>query len=96
MLRFRCRTGHAWSAESLVTQQDTDIEEALWTALRVLEERAEMSRRLADMADAAGRGWSHEHFLAKAEDADRSAEPLRAVLRRESDQPPLPATAPGP
>ena len=50
VLRFRCRTGHAWSAESLVAQQDDDVEEALWTALRVLEERAEMSRRLADMA----------------------------------------------
>ena len=96
VLRFRCRTGHAWSAESLVTQQDGDVEEALWTALRVLEERAEMSRRLADMATSAGRGWSQEHFLSRAKDADRSAELLRAVLRHESDQPTLPTTASGP
>jgi two-component system, chemotaxis family, protein-glutamate methylesterase/glutaminase len=95
VLRFRCRTGHAWSAESLVAQQDNDVEEALWTALRVLEERAEMSRRLADLALTNGREWSQEHFLSRAADADRSAVLLRAVLRRESDQPPIPSTATG-
>lgn len=96
VLRFRCRTGHAWSAESLVAQQDTDVEEALWTALRVLEERAEMSRRLAVMATTNGREWSQDHFLSRASDADRSAELLRAVLRRESTQPTVPTTADGP
>jgi len=95
VLRFRCRTGHAWSAESLVAQQDTDVEEALWTALRVLEERGEMSRRLADMATTNGREWSQDHFLSRALDADRSAELLRAVLRRESEQPTIPTPAGG-
>lgn len=78
-----------------MAQQDGDVEEAIWTALRVLEERAEMSRRLADMAVEAGREWSQEHFDARAEAAERSAELLRAVLRREADQPPLPTTATG-
>ncbi len=96
VLRFRCRTGHAWSAESLLAQQDTDVEEALWTALRVLEERAEMSRRLADTATTHGREWSQEHFLSRASDADRSAQLLRAVLRRESAQPSVPTAASGP
>ena len=90
VLRFRCRTGHAWSAQSLVARQDGDVEEALWTALRVLVERAQMSRRLADLASTAGREWSQEHFTERAEDADRAAELLRAVLRREADVPSLP------
>ncbi len=93
VLRFRCRTGHAWSAESLVARQDGDVEDALWTALRVLEERGEMSRRLADMATESGRGWSQEHFLERAKEADRSAELLRAVLSREPEQPTLPTSA---
>ncbi len=96
VLRFRCRTRHAWSAESLVAQQDGDVEEAHRTALRVLEERAQMRRRLAETATAAGRGRSQEHFLSRAKDADRSAELLRAVLRQESDQPTLPTSASGP
>ena len=93
VLRFRCRTGHAWSAESLVAQQDGNVEEAIWTALRVLEERAEMSRRLAGMALENGREWSEDHFLRRADQADRSAELLRSVLRREADTPSLPTVA---
>ena len=93
VLRFRCRTGHAWSAENLVAQQDTDVEEALWTALRVLEERGEMSRKLAEQARQGSRDWSDEHFRRRAEEADRSAELLRAVLRREAALPDLPRVA---
>lgn len=96
ILRFRCRTGHAWTAESLVAQQDADVEEALWTALRVLEERGEMSRKLAEQADEGRRQWSSEHFRRRAEEASRSADLLRAVLRRESDLPALPRVTTSP
>jgi two-component system chemotaxis response regulator CheB len=91
--RFRCRTGHAWTAESLVAQQDVDVEAALWTAMRVLEERAEMSEKLAQSAVDAKREWSQEHFHRRASEARESADLLRAVLRRESQLPSLPQVA---
>lgn len=90
LLRFRCRVGHAWTAESLVAQQDDDIEAALWMAMRALEERAEVSRRLADSAAADQREWSQEHFRRRADEAESSAELLRSVLRREAQLPSLP------
>lgn len=96
LLRFRCRTGHAWSGESLVAQQDCDVEDALWTALRVLEERGEMSRRLAEQAARSRREWSTDHFSRRAQEAERSAELLRAVLRREAALPELPRAVGGP
>jgi hypothetical protein len=34
LLRFRCRTGHAYSAETLLATQSDAIEDALWIALR--------------------------------------------------------------
>jgi two-component system, chemotaxis family, protein-glutamate methylesterase/glutaminase len=38
ILRFRCHTGHAYSAETLVSAIDEGIEMAVWSAVRALEE----------------------------------------------------------
>jgi two-component system chemotaxis response regulator CheB len=45
-LRFRCRVGHAFSAESLFMAKRDALEAALWAAVVALEERADLSRRL--------------------------------------------------
>lgn len=37
--RFRCHTGHAFSAAALLAEQGEKIEETLWVALRMFEER---------------------------------------------------------
>lgn len=38
-LRFRCHTGHAYTAASLLAEQTKKIEETMWIALRMFEER---------------------------------------------------------
>jgi two-component system chemotaxis response regulator CheB len=50
LLRFRCRVGHAYSADSLSTAQGDGVEQALWAALRALEERAALAHRMAEKA----------------------------------------------
>src|SRR5262249_60078096 len=40
MMRFRCRVGHAWTADSLLAEQNETMGSALWKALRAREERA--------------------------------------------------------
>jgi two-component system, chemotaxis family, protein-glutamate methylesterase/glutaminase len=89
LLRFRCRTGHAWTADSLVAKQSDSLEEALWTALRVLEERIDISHRLADLALQNARPWSEGHFRDRAAEAGRSAEAIRAMLQHPPDEGPL-------
>ncbi|MFD0795374.1 chemotaxis protein CheB [Mucilaginibacter litoreus] len=37
--RYRCHTGHAYTAASLLAEQTAKIEETMWTALRMFEER---------------------------------------------------------
>ena len=47
LLRFRCRVGHAYTANELRVAISASTEDALWAAMRTLEERASLLRRLA-------------------------------------------------
>jgi two-component system, chemotaxis family, protein-glutamate methylesterase/glutaminase len=51
MLRFECRVGHSYTAATLNEEMHGAAEAALWAAVRALEEKAAMSRRLANSAD---------------------------------------------
>lgn len=77
MVRFRCRVGHAWSPESLITRQVADTEAALWTAIRTMEEEAAVQRRLAERAT----GLAAARHAERAAEAEFSAAAIRALLR---------------
>lgn len=82
LLRFRCRVGHAWGADILLQQQGLSVERALWIALRTLEEKADLSRRLADRAAAEGRPLTCEKFTQAAIETLDSARAIRALMER--------------
>jgi two-component system, chemotaxis family, protein-glutamate methylesterase/glutaminase len=46
--QFRCRVGHSYGPESLATELSAASEAALWAAVRALEEKAAMQRRIAE------------------------------------------------
>jgi two-component system chemotaxis response regulator CheB len=66
LLRYRCRVGHAFSQETLVAAQNDAVERALWVALRSLEEREALMRRLADNARRLGHDAVADLFEHKA------------------------------
>jgi two-component system, chemotaxis family, protein-glutamate methylesterase/glutaminase len=78
--RYRCRVGHGFSAESLLLSNRADVEMALWTAYRALEERAALLYRLADRAEERKAGFTSRHFRTEAVDTRRQAEVLRDLL----------------
>jgi two-component system, chemotaxis family, protein-glutamate methylesterase/glutaminase len=80
LVHFRCRVGHAYTAESLLAHQADQLEAALWTALRSLEEHAALSRRLASRATARGHSHSASSFTEQAMDAEHHASTIRNVL----------------
>ena len=80
LLRFRCRVGHAWSADSLIAQQSEAIEEALWTAFRALEESSALSRRLARRAHDRKQGQVAARFEDEALQMKGQADVIRKVL----------------
>jgi two-component system, chemotaxis family, protein-glutamate methylesterase/glutaminase len=78
--RFRCRVGHAWSAEALLGQQTQQLDSALWMALRALEEKVSLARTLGDAADRTGKQLSARRFHEQAEDSARAARIVRSML----------------
>ena len=80
VLRFRCRIGHAWTADNLVAQQDMTVETALWTAVRTLQEKAELAGRLAQRAHEDARPVTARRFQEAAREAHRSAGVLKELL----------------
>ncbi|MBO2012676.1 chemotaxis protein CheB [Hymenobacter negativus] len=47
VLRFRCHTGHAFTADSLLLSSEQSLEETLWVALRMMEERKNLLTSMA-------------------------------------------------
>jgi two-component system chemotaxis response regulator CheB len=80
LLRYRCHVGHAFSIESLDTEQGEKLEAALWSALRALEERGALARRLAKQAHERSRVTIAAKFLERARQADADAETIREIL----------------
>lgn len=80
LVRFRCRSGHAFTGDSMLEQQSDLLEEALWMALNTLEESALTAAKLA--SDAAGRGQQFvaTRFAERADEARRRAQVVRQVL----------------
>ncbi len=87
LVRFRCRTGHAFSPESLLAHQSEALESALWTALRALEERAALARKLARESHEHGRARSEKNFERQAADATRNVALIREALIDGMDHP---------
>ena len=80
LVRFRCRVGHAYTDEALLAHQSENLEAALWTALRALEEHSALARRLAVRASSRGFRHSASTFTEQAMDAEHHASVIRTVL----------------
>ena len=76
-LRFRCQIGHAYTAEALDKEQEAAVVQALGVALRVLEERHTLMKKMA--ADARHRGhiMSGKQFEERAADYRQQADIIR-------------------
>jgi two-component system, chemotaxis family, protein-glutamate methylesterase/glutaminase len=80
LTRFRCSVGHVFSIESLAAGQAHELEGALWTAVRALEDRGELLRQMAARAQRDGQVRSAQAFAAQADDADRRAGLVREAI----------------
>ena len=87
MLRFRCRVGHAYTANSLSVEQTEAVEGALWAAMRALEEGASLARRMAERAAHANHPGAEKRFLERAKAKMDHAGTLRDLIVDSKDAP---------
>lgn len=80
--RFRCHTGHAYTADSLGEGLSHVAERSLWAALRAMEERSRMLERLAERFGERGNGGAVERYGEEARAAREHTEVLRRLLVR--------------
>ncbi|HTV73106.1 MAG TPA: chemotaxis protein CheB [Candidatus Acidoferrales bacterium] len=79
-LNFVCRIGHAYSPKALERRNESAIEEALWTAVRALEERADLSERLAERLQKQGLTTAAARMSRQAAEARARSRRVRNAL----------------
>lgn len=88
--RYRCETGHAFTASSLLVDQSDALERALWAAVRVLDERMKLLAKMAREAREHNRLRSAGDYEERAVEAHRHAEQLRKFLSNNKGRRELP------
>jgi two-component system chemotaxis response regulator CheB len=91
-LRYRCHTGHAYSALSLAHAQALSAEEALRSGVRALRERQMLLRRMAGISEAIGDPVQAAAGRASADRLDAQIRALRGIV--EADDPVVADPAP--
>jgi two-component system chemotaxis response regulator CheB len=75
-MRFRCHTGHAYTAASLLAEQTKKIEETMWTALRMFEERKNLLTEIARK-----KGPGSKSAIERANTSQVHIDRIRAILK---------------
>lgn len=78
--RYRCHVGHGFTAKALLASQDSTLEQALWIAMRTLEERANLSKMMAEDELRRGRGKSAQVYQEQADMYRTNAQVIRRLL----------------
>jgi two-component system chemotaxis response regulator CheB len=81
-IRFRCHTGHAFTADALHEAQAESFERAIYDAMRSQEEQAMLARRIAQDAQDRGYVGGAADMKRRAEGYEEGANMLRQLLGR--------------
>jgi two-component system chemotaxis response regulator CheB len=77
IVRFRCHTGHAHSANTLLGSITEQTEDRLWDAIRALDETVMMLNAMGERFAKAGNTKAAEQCFDKAREAHERSKPIR-------------------
>jgi two-component system chemotaxis response regulator CheB len=76
-MRFRCHTGHAFSADTLLASISISIEDSLWNAVRSVQESVMFLNHMGDHFAEINQPKLAAMYFRKAREADRRAALVR-------------------
>jgi two-component system, chemotaxis family, protein-glutamate methylesterase/glutaminase len=79
---FRCLVGHAFHLNTLADSADDELDKTLWAAIRMFEQRVNISRMLGDQEHARGRPQRAQLYDSRARESQRHAQTLRELHQR--------------
>ena len=82
LVRFRCHTGHAFSADSLLTTLTENVEDSIWNAVRVMEENMMLLKHFGNHLAETGQKELSESYFIKAREAENRIDVMRQVAMR--------------
>ncbi|RWB57081.1 chemotaxis protein CheB [Mesorhizobium sp.] len=80
MLRYRCHTGHAFTADAVMEAQAIEADEILWSLLRSHQQRAEFARRMAERQKTQHRSELASEFGKRAKEYEADAALIERIL----------------
>jgi len=84
IVRYRCHTGHAYSADALMASITEKIEDSLYNAIRGMDESIMLLNHLGDHSAEANQPKLAALYFQKAKEAQERSEPVRkAALSHE-------------
>jgi two-component system, chemotaxis family, protein-glutamate methylesterase/glutaminase len=82
MSRYRCHVGHTYTAEVMSLALDENLRRALASAMRALDERTALARKLHREAKASGHRFLAENWAQRIKEFEREADIIRDSTRR--------------
>ena len=81
IVRYRCHTGHAFTASTLLLGVTESIEEQLWSTMRTCEEAVMLLESIAENFRKAGNETAAAEFLKKAEESRKRSRVLHKMVK---------------
>jgi two-component system, chemotaxis family, protein-glutamate methylesterase/glutaminase len=79
-LRFRCHVGHSFTAGPFLAEQTNYLEDALWTAVRALEEKVTLTRQVAKRMSDSGLDAAAKKYYEHADNLDKEVSIVRDLI----------------
>jgi two-component system chemotaxis response regulator CheB len=77
---YRCHVGHSYTESGLLSTMGTSTESAMWTALRIIEERKNLLRKIGDKEIRNGSKKVAANYFKRADELQVQIDHLKKVL----------------